>query len=185
MNRVMAMVVAMAVLVTAATVQAAELATPHDLPPLTPKNHPRIMTTRDETSTSKCIGRMITPLCAVETKIACFLRGDTRLCDMVGGHLSGAPGNAPPWSMRYLISRAVIIDDRHFPWPPSTDKGQPAGVPSVRAGDVRIDVRQMYCFSGDAQNCEPSYDFPITYVVRKENAQWQLIGWASEVRWDR
>ena len=173
-----------AVILTAAMAARAasgDVATVRDLPPLTPKNHPRIMTMQDETSTSKCIGRLVSPLCAVETKIACFLRGDMRLCDLVGGHLSRA--RSLPRSIRYLISRAVIINDRHFPWPPSTEMGQPAGVPSVRAGDVRIDVRQMYCFSGDARNCAPSYDFPIMYVVRKENAQWRLMGWYSEVHW--
>lgn len=154
-----------------------DVATVRDLPPLTPKNRPRIMTVHDETSTSKCIGRMITPLCAVETKIACFLREDQHLCDMVKVHLTVAPGNPSPWSIRYRVTKATILDDRHFPWPPSTDMGQPAGVQSVRAGDIRIDIREMICLGIAVSTCPASYDVAEVYVVRREPGWWRIMGW--------
>ncbi len=153
-----------------------DVATVRDLPPLTQKNHPRIMTMQDGTSTSKCIGKLITPLCAVETKIACITRHDQRLCDLIDFHFIYGKSTTAS-STRYLISRATIIDDRHFPWHPSVDKGQPAGTPSVRAGDVRIDVRVLECFRYDRWICAPSYDTATAHVVRKENGIWRLIGW--------
>lgn len=179
------LVAAMAAALTVAATATADAAGPrrdvasvHDLPPLTPKNHPRIMTMLDATSTSDCIGRPVTPLCAVETRMACFLRRDDRLCEVVGNDGFGFRSweIAQPMLDHYLISRATIVDDRHFLWSPSTDFGQPKGVPSVRAGDVRIDVRSLLCFDGIQKLCPDSYDSAQIYIVRKENGWWRLMG---------
>jgi hypothetical protein len=180
---------------------AGDRATWRDLPALTPKGHPRIMTLSDETSTSKCIGKPVTPLCAVETKMACFLRGDPNLCEM-SGHIRMKPEKRTDQFLRYIVTRADVIDDRHLPWPRFTDFGQLPGVPSVRAGDVRIHIREMTCLTGvtsllspiydhagmlrgqelvghDDRKplCGPGYDGPELYVVRKEGRQWVLMGW--------
>ena len=173
---------------TAAMIAMAEtgdnLATARDLPPRTPWKHPRILTMLDETSTSDCIGRPVTPLCAVETRLACTTRGDDHLCQVVGddgfGFRSREPGT--PTFKRYLISRSTIIDDRHFPWLPSTDMGQPKGVPSVRVGDVRIDVRSMDCFCNATQFCDATqlcpdrYGPAQIYILRKNQGWWRLMG---------
>ena len=45
----------------------------------------RVMTMEDATSTSRCIGDPRTPLCAVETHTACFIRRQVRLCTISYG----------------------------------------------------------------------------------------------------
>src|SRR3990172_7533843 len=40
----------------------------------------RTLTFSDETTTSKCIGKPVTPICAVETFEACFKRSQIELC---------------------------------------------------------------------------------------------------------
>lgn len=42
----------------------------------------RTLTDRDETTTSKCIGKPVSPICAVETLEACFKRKQIELCRM-------------------------------------------------------------------------------------------------------
>ena len=164
-----------------------DVATVRDLPPLTPKNRPRIMTMMDATSTSDCIGRPVTPLCAVETEMACFLRNDDSLCEVVGrdGFGGGSRRRGPPMIERYLISRSTIVDDRHFPWPPLSDFGQPTGVPSVRAGDVRIDVRRIYCYGSDATLCPDCYYRAQVYILRKQQGWWRLLASYPIGEWPR
>ena len=158
-----------------------DVATVRDLPPLTPKNRPRIMTMMDATSTSDCIGRPVTPLCAVETKMACFLRNDSSLCEVAVGesfHLSGMM--IAPESLRYRITKTAIVDDRHFPWAPIDKIYEPDRViPRVKVGDARIEVRERTCFDFSAIDCEKSGSV-IIYVVRKVDGFWQLQGWKSK-----
>ncbi|MBI3708300.1 MAG: hypothetical protein HY246_11575 [Proteobacteria bacterium] len=51
------------------------------LPLVDPPSRWRVLTIRDETSTSTCIGRVDTPLCMIETQMACLLRFQRDLCD--------------------------------------------------------------------------------------------------------
>ncbi len=158
-----------------------DVATVRDLPPLTPKNHPRIMTMMDATSASDCIGRPVTPLCAVETKMACFLRNDDSLCEVAVGESFNLSGMImAPASLRYRVTKAAIVDDRHFPWPPIDKIFEPDRIiPRVKVGDVRIEVRKQMCFDFSALNCEKSGSV-IIYVIRKVNRFWQLQGWAGK-----
>ena len=51
----------------------------------------RLMTRDDTTSTSKCIGNPVTPLCAIETHLACWARDNKELCEIAFGRKSGPP----------------------------------------------------------------------------------------------
>ena len=65
------------------------------LAPPTAKPKParwRIMTMEDATSTSRCIGDPRTPLCAVETLMACFIRRQVRLCTISEGFQESEAG---------------------------------------------------------------------------------------------
>lgn len=55
------------------------------LPPLTPKGKQLFMTRESSTSSSECVGSPVTPMCAVETLLACFVRGDDSLCQTAMG----------------------------------------------------------------------------------------------------
>lgn len=54
-----------------------------DLPPPDPPGVWRKITHDDATSDSKCIGHPVTPLCALETYLACVQRSRNDYCDMV------------------------------------------------------------------------------------------------------
>lgn len=53
------------------------------LPAADPPGLWRYITHEEDNTTSRCIGRPQTPLCAAETLLACFLRGRAELCRLV------------------------------------------------------------------------------------------------------
>lgn len=55
------------------------------LPPITPKGQYFVMTKDKETTTSDCVGNPKTPMCAVETLLACFVRVVDYLCQTALG----------------------------------------------------------------------------------------------------
>ena len=155
-----------------------DVATARDLPPLTPKAHPRILTMLDETSTSDCIGRPVTPLCAVETKMACFLRGNNNLCEVASGENFNLSNNMMAREhLWYRVTKTAIVDDRHFPWRPIDHIYEPSRIiPSVKVGDVRIETRYGLCYDAPSLVCD-KYGSVIIYIIRKVDGFWQLQGW--------
>lgn len=67
---------------------------------------------RDQ-ATSECIGRPDTPLCAVETLLACRARRDEALCELVddthGDNLNW------PTNLSYLVAAIDAVDDEKLP----------------------------------------------------------------------
>jgi hypothetical protein len=51
-----------------------------DLPAVDPPDHWRRLSQDDYETSSRCVGRPVTPMCAVETLLACFQRGQPALC---------------------------------------------------------------------------------------------------------
>ena len=68
----------------------------------------RTLTFSDETTTSKCIGKPVTPICAVETFLACAEPSRKKLCAMVSRpglseeHGADEDANRPPSPSRKL-----------------------------------------------------------------------------------
>jgi hypothetical protein len=166
-----------AVLLAAAALPA--LADDVPLPDLTPKSQYLVMTQDDATSTSKCIGDPKTPMCAVETRLACFLRSRPDLCQIAMG-LDHDPGfgryGHDPGTL-YRIVRRESLTDRRFPWRPTHNLPSRAGEISLRAGDIRIDVVEIYCFGEvSTAGCERSGP-TITYIIRRQVNRWAVIDW--------
>jgi hypothetical protein len=159
-------------------------ATPRDLPPLTPKSRPLVMTSMDASSSSRCIGRPVTPLCAVETVFASYVRKDAQLYFIATGREVAYLGGADTYEfMYYRVVRAEVLFDRHFPWHPDTDFGQPKGEPSVRVGDARIDINDQFCVDRPPSPRICSGWMGVTrYVVRKMGDRWRVVGWSSKDR---
>jgi len=69
----------------------------------------RILTQKNDTSTSKCVGAPKTPLCAVETFLACHLRRQIDLCLKVGRtELNENEPSHTSHQEYYLISKKII-----------------------------------------------------------------------------
>jgi hypothetical protein len=149
-----------------------------DLPALDPPGKGRVMTHDDATSTSKCVGNPVTPLCAVETMIACFERKDGELC-RIGMNVERKPffaNNEPqprPYHFRkYRVLSAKRCDAKNPPpqWF-TREHGQ------CRPDDVRVVVLEQTCWR-DPERCDPvdSSD-RFTYVVRRAADYWFVINW--------
>jgi hypothetical protein len=64
-------------------------------------------------ATSKCIGDPKTPICAVETLLACRARKKQELCDLVNIHNESLDGE--PTSISYRIMKSHILTKRDIP----------------------------------------------------------------------
>lgn len=126
----------------------------------------RILTDRDETTTSKCIGKPVTPICAVETLFACFNRKQIELCRMA--YLNGESKKfylGPPFPddkteytiIKYQTVRHVPADLRDVGW--------------IKRGDVEVDLTARSCpLTRDTCAGEPTKSFG--YTTRHIGDRW-------------
>ena len=150
---------------------AARAADASDLPPVDPPGRWHVLTQDDATSDSKCIGNPVTPLCAVETVLACFTRRDDRLCQ-VGMGLDHLPGRIrlnkrPDLSEHY---RVVAVEKIKAPWR-SKINGE-----RLASGDAVLKILSVLC-----QNkvCEKPMGTPTAYLARPVDRHWAVITWES------
>jgi hypothetical protein len=155
---------------------AAEDASRDVLPAPDPPGQERVLTMRDQTSTSKCIGRMETPLCAVETKIACLLRWESDLCqaaywpDQILHWIPDPSDKGPEASgfKKYRVELARYATETDIP---DFVRGLSDG---PRAGDVIMLIHEQSC---GADGCADSPQVQMTYFVRSAENRWRLIDW--------
>lgn len=151
------------------------------LPPLTPKGEYLVMTQDDATSTSKCIGSPVTPMCAVETMLACWSRAIDDLCRIamaVGKNPDIGRGKPGP-NMIYRVVRREVLNERTFPWPPKRDRSWRPGGLTMRSGDIRIDIIDKSCWDEiSSAACDPVWSLvPTAFIVRQQNNRWTVITW--------
>lgn len=155
-----------------------------DLPPGDPPGHFRRVGRTDAQSSEVCTGPR-TPLCAIDLKIACFMRGDVSLCHQImedrgerwwHGLTSGnedvtlyrvinrrrlRPQDLPAWLTDY---------DEHYRW---------------WAGDVQVTIFNRQCVGARPEYNQPKrcWDLglpPPTYTLRFDASRgWQVIDWYS------
>lgn len=137
----------------------------------------RKMTWDDQTSTSTCIGRLISPICTVETKLAGFVRERNDLFAMTvfkgegQTFIASDTGNRDIWyAYRISAARLVTVTESH-PLPRINPK----------PGDYVVDLIEIQCWDG-SEYCQPAKmdaddTPPITHVVRKIGTEWRIISW--------
>lgn len=115
-------------------------------------------------SDSRCIGRPETPLCAVETLLACFARRDPDLCRLVWSGGNGAAGSLMATaSSRYWWSYRIAAAD------------QPSAVEAV------IAVAGRNCGLQLAEpDCRTTPAPPTRYRLRQVDGRWQVLDWQSQ-----
>ena len=120
-------------------------------------------------STSDCIGDPVTPMCAIDTRWACFQWNRQDLCEIAvkdfyaGGRFQGGP---PTSYTRYRVVgvRIVTKAERIL---------RPRHVLDVEAGDVHIDLIDGHC-SPNIDYCS-TFEVPTTYTLRKFGEGWKIL----------
>jgi hypothetical protein len=133
------------------------------LPAVDPVNQYRLIGPADR-SDSRCIGRPDTPLCAVETLLACFARRDADLCRAVW---SGGEGAA---------SFLMKLQNSRYWW-----SYRIAAVEQPAAGEVLIAVAGRMCGLQSAEpDCFTTPAPPTQYRLRQtDGGRWQVVDWQS------
>ncbi|PJI38104.1 hypothetical protein [Ferrovibrio sp.] len=132
------------------------------LPAVDPVNKYRLIGPADR-SDSRCIGQATTPLCAVETLLACFARRDADLCHAVWSGGEGVSGFlAKLQSSRYWWSYRI------------------AAAEQSNAGEAVIAVAGRMCGLQSAEpDCFTTPAPPTSYRLRQVDGRWQVVDWQS------
>lgn len=146
-----------------------------DLPLPDPPGIWRKLTHDDATTDSRCIGHPKTPLCAIETYFACFLRREPDYCDIVKAGVRPLPqvGKVPHKREEYRIvyaRRPSKLD----PLDPATE-----GTARWQPGDVLVGFMWRACWSDDGKyECEVGVenDPLFVYILRKTGEDWGFAG---------
>ena len=90
----------------------------------------RTVTQDDATSTSDCIGDLVTPLCAVDTVMACFARFQGKLCQLVWSYpASDYKFSSGAHPARYMMYRVTAVRTAQvagtFPFPNDPPPAEP------------------------------------------------------------
>ncbi|MDK9720705.1 MAG: hypothetical protein OEL53_05925 [Rhodospirillales bacterium] len=134
------------------------------------------MTHDDATSTSQCIGDPKTPLCAIETVLACFVREERQLClsgmgvETVRFNFSKA---RPEYTQRYWVAGVEMVSDKNK----ATYNKVRYLTPQL--GDIAIKIHDAPCYD---QKCYKPVGPPAIYLVRKNGDKWMAVDWATP-RW--
>jgi hypothetical protein len=154
----------------------------------------RTMTIDPPTATSPCIGNPVTPLCAVETFVACYFWDDMRLCRAIGFTptlRTGASGYISLQTFRYRAIGEATLKEENIPdWARKSDlKPSP-----WRSGDLALDVYWEACEPEDQcvkgtrdagrkfgegcpmTRCKSSVE---TYILRPIRGRWQFVSFWS------
>lgn len=132
------------------------------------------ITDEDSSTSSHCLGRPDSPLCATETLLACFQRNQFELCRMVddGAEQYASAFASPAPADRYLAYR-IVLSKRLAGGDMTEDESGKA-----RAGDVLIVLDQR---DGAIGRAAPSSGAPVQRFLlrRAEGGTWKVVTWGG------
>ncbi|HEX6981100.1 MAG TPA: hypothetical protein VF342_17555 [Alphaproteobacteria bacterium] len=130
--------------------------------------------TRDA-ATSGCIGSSASPLCATETLLACFARGDLDLCRKLGLDAARVPANEAP-VIEYVVERVSIIrqenitdDLRELDW--------------FKPGFALVELQRRMCGT-EPDACESADWYDMQVYLRPTGATWEVVTWRDATERD-
>ena len=130
------------------------------------------ITASQELTTSQCIGVPKSPLCAMETLLACFQRDEFQLCRMVDDKADeyAQVFASPSPRERYLAYR--LVQGVTFKGP------APEEDPVIQAGDVMLVVDQR---DGALGVSAPPTNAPDQRFILRQQAdkRWKIINWGG------
>ena len=136
----------------------------------------RVMTMEDATSTSRCIGDPRTPLCTVETLMACFIRRQGQLCAISHGYPPSEAGRfrlskpGPSYRTEYRVVRFHLIRNN--------DPLLNLDVEWLKPGDVDMTVYERSCLL-PRQSCLSEPVSRFVYAVRPDGDRWRITAYAA------
>jgi hypothetical protein len=158
-----------------------------DFPAIDPPGHWRLMTQDPDTTSSKCVGDPKTPLCAVETIRACFIRYDDHLC-RIGMDVDHRVENfALHHANEYEKNRIVAVkrisaqDLRLSDTDPKYTHDPDYAPWAWKVGDLKLVLQYIPCWKKGGgfkrDFCGTHIGATTIYVVRKEGAHWRVVDW--------
>ena len=121
-------------------------------------------------STSNCIGDPVTPLCAIETHLACHQHHRLDLCRIAfepffeeGTYFAG---DKPSSYFSYRVVRVRLAEVPDL-------EPRPGMVTTRQLGDHLIDVIIRICWASTGYCSTPQ--FPTTYAVRRFGNRWAVM----------
>ena len=118
------------------------------------------------TADSACIGSPVTPLCAVETWIACFARGDLSLCRAVGQDYEFFEPDGVTWPTEYVIERMHKIRPE--------DVTEEQKSPDWQPGYFEFVVRKRSC-PPPQTTCRGETWFRFYFIVKPVGGLWHIV----------
>lgn len=145
-----------------------------ELPPLAQPGQWLYVTQDDHSSSSQCIGRPHTPMCAVETLLACFQRDRQELCRMVddGTDQYAQIFSTPADPAKYLAYR--VLGARSI----ASDSPRVGQASHAKDGDVLLTVDQREGQLGRYARATgaPAQDFLLR---RQSDGSWKIVSWGD------
>lgn len=145
-----------------------------ELPPLAQPGQWNYVTQDDASSSSHCVGRPLSPLCAVETLLACFQRDRQELCRMVddGTEQYAQIFSSPADLSKYLAYR--VLDAKKI----DADSARAGQASHALDGDVLLTVDQREGQLGRYARATgaPAQDFLLR---RQANGTWKIVSWGD------
>ncbi|MCA1909668.1 MAG: hypothetical protein LDL39_15020 [Magnetospirillum sp.] len=137
----------------------------------------RSLTWDEKTTTSTCIGKPISPICAVETKTACYDLEDEALCHLAirdhhGRVFLRSTNTSHALYTKYRISALRKVEAGET----VTLLDKPA-----LPGDYLVDLRDRQC-EVKTNKCSNDIGPPTTHLVRLIDGEWRIITWDTP-RW--
>ncbi|WP_148207514.1 hypothetical protein [Paramagnetospirillum magneticum] len=175
------------VLVVSAPALAGEDVAAQDLPPADPPGTWWRITQDADSTDSKCIGQLTSPLCAVESWLACYTRSDKSLCalaelDYVDRQNSFK--SALYKITRYHVVASWVLGENDIPrW------YRHACTMAWRPGDVVIDTDELECWRDQhrRERCPTGAAAPsdrFRHVVRRgDDGLWRFVGREGPSGW--
>ena len=130
---------------------------------------PEIRRITQTDATSTCIGDPKTPLCAVETFIACGARRNLRLCRIAGVHKDVISSRL--YSVEYYVKRLHVLRPEDIP-------PHLKGASWFQPGIVDVQMLERDCLP-DQTACPGKPWESRDFSVKKVDSEWHVIGWAA------
>jgi hypothetical protein len=128
------------------------------------------------TASSACIGSAATPLCAVETLLACLTRNDDALCRRVGvAPPARNPDAIGPLQAEYAIERVTVIrpdditdDTRDLEW--------------FKPGYTLVEVSRRLCPASESDCDGLDWEYLQVYLgpPGTSGGPWQIVTWRGD-----
>ena len=120
-------------------------------------------------ATSQCIGDPRTPLCAVETLIACFTRHDMSLCRRVG--VDGISFDDRLIGRDYIVISMKVLRGGDIP-------EELKDTDWYRPGFVEITLAARYRLSSGEMSPADGWEYD-DYTVKPAGTLWHIAGWSG------